>query len=264
MRDRLDRRHQRRRREQEHAAVADAEVETVIRPDGHRHGLVENRGLRGDDHVPFHRSDRYVANLSRPGAGGVHGDARGEVAAVGAEDELDALPLRRLVIAAEDLHRADEAVGRGERAADDGVVVDGRIDRPRLVRADDARLRRAAGVLHRDRVAEAAEHLLGLREKEISVLRVSGIDAGLLLETEQLFAREHRQPDVHRRLELGAETAGCARRAAAAEGGGAVDDDDVADAEGGEVVRDARAGHPRSDDQHFNSSGHFHLDKTCG
>src|SRR6185295_7472534 len=86
---------------------------------------------------------------------------------------------------------------------------------------------------------------LGRREEEVAGGPVARVDAGLLLEGEELLPGEERQPDVHLGRELGAEAPGGALGAPAAP----VHDEDAAYPGAGEVMGDAPAHHAAADDE---------------
>src|SRR5207302_22779 len=111
-------------------------------------------------------------------------------------------------VAAQDLERAQESVGRAESAAGDSVEADGRVEGPDLVRSDHASLAQPGGVLRRLRSAQLLQLIHALREPQVAARTVAGIDAHLLAEAEQLVAGEQREADVDLRRVLGAESAG--------------------------------------------------------
>ena len=162
--------HARRRPQQQHAAVADAEVESVARKDRHRRRGRQDVGGNGGGHLTPQRRHRQIdttsaRQLARPRTGGIDDRRGGDRARAGADRDdaagrvalesgrLHAPSDRRALtkgpveITLKNPERADEAVARAIRAADDAVEADGGVETRDVVRRDGARfveaLRRA-------------------------------------------------------------------------------------------------------------------------
>ncbi len=163
-------------------------------------------------------------------------------------DEARAEPLGGRAIARQDPQRANEAVARAVRAADDPRAPQRRVERRDLVRADLARVVHAVGALHRQRRAQLRQLRRIGRDPQIAGRDETAVAAGLVGEAAQLLAREQRQPHVDRARELHAKAARRATGAAFARTRRAVEHDHVARAARGQVVRDARADDAGADD----------------
>src|SRR5829696_7924395 len=93
--------------------------------------------------------------------------------------------------------------------------------------------------------------LPGAREQEMPIRAVAGVHAEILLEAQELLAREQREPDVYLGAELSAEAASGPARATPSGLSVTLEHEDTLATLMREVVGNARPDHPGADDDYL-------------
>ena len=196
---------------QQRAAVTDAQVKRIPRPDGHRKAVVQCRQrFRARDlparrrHGQVHASHRR--NPGRPGTGCIHDLPHGN-ALTRHRDVRDAsfgitlhalhgrIPLhlhaaapRGIEVATQDVHGSDGRIAGTPCGTDNAIHHHVRIDALRLVQRELAGLGQAGGMLDVTSGAETVQRRLVIGQEEVAYGTVLGIDADVVHESQQLCA----------------------------------------------------------------------------